>query len=96
VLKSLQAHGYLAPAVRSRYPESEPAQITALTQLLDAVYPEKLDEPTAWTILAAEAQTDALLMVVSGKTDDSKVKARITRLIRDSAHRQHGNGRTTA
>ena len=95
VLRSLQAHGHLAPALQARYPESEPAQISALAQLLDAVYPDRLDEPTAWTILSPEAQTDALLTVVTGKTDDPKVKARITRLIRDSAGRHQGNGQAT-
>jgi hypothetical protein len=75
LLDALKTHRYLAPALRLRYPASEHDQIAALTKLIDAVYPGRLDEPTAKAIVAPEARTSALLLVVSGKTDDPKVKA---------------------
>jgi hypothetical protein len=81
LLATLRAHNHLAPALRLRYPKSDPDQIAALTVLLDAVYPRRLDEATVRSILTPAARTPALLMVVVGKTDDPKLKAWIANLL---------------
>lgn len=88
LLSALREHAHLAPALQDRYPRSGPDQIAALTELLDAVYPNKLDGASVRAILTPKARTFALLTVLIGKTDDPEVKAWILGQIFETAHKQ--------
>jgi hypothetical protein len=68
---ALQAHGYLAPALQLRYPDSSKRQTDLLEELLDAAYPKGLDAATARAILAASSQSTTLLAVVLRKISNT-------------------------
>lgn len=57
---ALNAYGYLAAAVRERYPESVQHQVTVLAAFLRAAYPAGLDKEAVKEVFAVDPLTRAL------------------------------------
>jgi hypothetical protein len=71
LLTALQAHGYLAPALQLRYPESTERQTNLLEGLLAAAYPKGLDAAAGRAIRAASPESTTLFAVVLGMTSNT-------------------------
>jgi len=64
IVEALRSNGYLAAAVRQRYPQSNRDQILVLCEFLQAAYPARLDRGTVSDVFAASAPTAAMAVAV--------------------------------
>jgi hypothetical protein len=90
ITDALRAHGYLAPALRERYPRSVPDQVTVLVAFLRAAHPAGLDRRAVADIISAPRLTRALLEAVLRELPDRADRKWAARLIAD---RIDGKGR---
>ncbi len=67
---ALYENGYLATAIRTRYPSSVSDQVRVLRAILGAVYPRGLDRRGVAAVLTADTPSAALAIAVLGELAD--------------------------